>query len=91
MASMSAEDIANAQAGSCRRPSLRQVFWKAVNDSAALLMGVGRGGGMSNVCALVGFDAHVVVHRGDTKSMVSLAQSMAGLWWRSQGMPSTRG
>ena len=48
---------------------------------------LGRGGGMSLVVALVGGGAQVVVHCGETKSIVSFSQSMRGLWCQSHGFP----
>ena len=50
-----------------------------------------RGGGMSKVSALVRRGAQVEVQRRETKSMVSVAQSMAVLWCQSQGIPRMRG
>ena len=90
---MSAALMANVHAASCSRHSFLTVFWNAASDSAAMSMVGGRDGrgGMSNVSARVGWVAQVVVHRGETKSMVYFSQLMAGLWWCSQGIPSTRG
>ena len=77
MASMSAEQMAKAKAVFSSRRSRRQVLWKAGNDMAETL--TVRGGGMSKVSALVRRGAQVVVQRREMKSMVSVAQSMAGL------------
>src|SRR5436853_1122989 len=52
---------------------------------------VGRGGGISMVCACIGRGAQVVVQRGESKSRVYVSQLVVGLWWRSQGIPKTKG
>ena len=91
MVSMLVAEMAKVVAASCRRFSFLTVFLNPVKETAAMSMILGRGGGMSMVMALVGRHAQVVVHRGEMKSMVSISQSMRGLWCRSHGIPSTRG
>ena len=91
--SMSAEHIMKVLAFSYRRHSFFTVFQNAVSDMAALLIapsccGLG---GMSKVSARGVCDEQVVVHCGETKSMVSFAQTIRGLWCQSQGIPNTRG
>ena len=78
MASMLAAEMAKVVAASCRRFSLRTIFLNPVRETTAMSMVLGRGGGISMVVALVGHGAHVVVHRGETKSKVSFSQSMVG-------------
>ena len=91
MASMSAAEMAKVVAASWRRFSFLTVLRNPLRDTAAMSMVLGRGGGMSMVVAFVGRGAQVVVHRGETKSMVSFSQSMRGLWCLSHGIPRTRG
>ena len=88
---MSALLMAKVVAASCRRRSFLTVFRNAVREMAAISIVLGHIGGISMVMALVGLWAQVVVQCWETKSMVSFAQSIDGLWYRSHGIPRTRG
>lgn len=79
MASMSAVEIANVMSASCRQHFILTVFLNVLRETAVMSMVYGHGGGISIVVTLVGRGAHVVIHCGETMSMVSIFQSMCGL------------